>query len=84
LSDLRSKVLSIKEKLLDPFNVGGLEKEFEELLELMRKSSPEDMAEIKDDFEEIRELLSRNLGIISGGLKPLLERGQGGLFSRRV
>ncbi len=84
MSALREKVSLLKEKLLDPFNVDGLERDFEELLDLMKSSSPEDIVEVKNDFEEVRRLLSRNLGIISGGLKPLLERGQGGLFSRRV
>ncbi len=84
MSDLKSKISSLKERLLDPFNVNELEREFEELLELMRCSDPSEIREIKDDFEEVRELLFRNLEIISGGLKPLLERGKGGLFSRRV
>ncbi|NPA41603.1 MAG: hypothetical protein GXO18_04945 [Aquificae bacterium] len=81
---LKEKINTIKEKLLDPFNVNDLEREFEELLNLMKNSDPKDILSIREDFEEVRKLLSRNLSIISGGLKPLLEREQGSIFSRRV
>jgi hypothetical protein len=84
LSELRDKILSLKERLLDPFSVDGLEREFEELLRLMKGAKPDELAQVKEEFEEIRSLLMRNLEIISGGLKPILDRGQGGLFSRRV
>ena len=81
---LREKLESLKERLLDPFNVEGLEKEFEELLEMMRNSDPEEIRNARKDFEEVRELLIRNVEIISGSMRPLVERAQRGLFSRRV
>lgn len=82
--DLRRKVQDIREKLLDPFKAEGLEEEFKELYELMKRAKPEELRDVIEDFEEVRKLLMRNLSIIAGGLKPILERSQGGLFSRRV
>jgi len=82
--ELREKILGIRERLLDPFRTEGLEEEFEELYELMRKANPKELRSVAEDFEEVRRLLFRNLSIIAGGLKPILERSQGGLFSRRV
>jgi len=84
LQNLKGKLSSIREKLMDPFRVEGLEEDFAELLDILKKAKPEEIKSIKDDFEEVRRLLVRNLSIISGSLKPILERGQGGLFSRRV
>ncbi len=81
---LRDKLSSVREKLLDPFRVDGLEEEFEELLAIMRASSPQELVQVKEEFEELKYLLNRNLGIISGGLEPLLNKGKGSLFSRRV
>ena len=83
-SQLREKLRLIKEMLLDPFNVEGLEEELVELYEMMKKASPKDRAEVVDEYEEVRDLLGRNLSIISGSLKPVVERGRGRLFSRRV
>jgi len=82
--DLREKIHTIRERLLDPFRTDGLEEEFEELYELMRRANPEELRGVMEDFEEVRKLLFRNLSIIAGGLKPILERNQGVLFSRRV
>ncbi len=84
MQNLKGKLSSIREKLMDPFRVEGLEEDFAELLDILKKAKPEEIKSIKDDFEEVRRLLVRNLSIISGSLKPILERGQGGLFSRRV
>ena len=84
MSGLRDKIGSLKERLLDPFKVEGLEREFEELLELMQSSSPEELHEVREEFEKIKELLYRNVRIISGGLEPLLKRQEEGFFSRRV
>jgi len=83
-AELKKKILDVREKLLDPFLVSDLERDFRELYEVMSRASPEDIMSVKEEFEEIRKLLLRNLSIITGGLKPLLEREQGGLFSRRV
>ena len=79
---LREKVSEIREKLLDPFNWEGLERDFEELLLLVKEAKPEERLSIKEEFEEVKKLLERNLSIVSGSLEPLLKRG--GLFSRRV
>ena len=79
---LREKVLRIKERLLDPFDPEGLEREFEDLLTMVREAEPEDRISIREEFEEVKRLLVRNLSIVSGSLEPLLKRG--GLFSRRV
>lgn len=84
MKGIEEKLGCIKERLLDPFNVENLEKDFEELLGLMKKATPEELEKARGEFEEVKKLLSRNLSIISGSLKPILERGQGGLFSRRV
>ena len=84
MKPLEEKIRLVRERLLDPFNVEGLERDFEELLQLMKNSSPEDLGRVREEFEEVKELLMRNLSIISGGLKPILERGQGSIFSRRV
>jgi len=84
LSLLKEKVRALKERLLDPFSVDGLEKEFEELLSYVQKAEPDELLAIRDEFEEVKTLLSRNLEIISGGLKPLLREGQDSFFSRRV
>ncbi|RLJ69873.1 hypothetical protein BCF55_0130 [Hydrogenivirga caldilitoris] len=84
MEGIEEKLSRIKERLLDPFNVENLEKDFEELLGLMKKAAPEELEKARGEFEEVKKLLSRNLSIISGSLKPILERGQGGLFSRRV
>lgn len=81
---LREKLGRLKERLLDPFNVEGLEKEFEELLEMMRGSNPEEIRSVLEDFEEVKELLFRNAEIISGSVRPLVEKVQNGIFSRRV
>ncbi len=81
---LKQKLGEIRERLMDPFNVEYLEKDFKELYELIKKAPAEDTYLIKKEFEEIRKLLFRNLSLIAGGLKPLLEREKGSLFSRRV
>jgi hypothetical protein len=83
-SPLKEKISRIRELLLDPFRVEGLEKEIVELYEMMKKASPREVASVKKDYEEIRDLLGRNLSIISDSLKPVVKRGRGGLFSRRV
>ncbi len=83
-TDLERKISEVKSKLLDPFFIEDLEKDFRELYEILRSSTPEEATRIREEFEEVRRLLLRNLSIIAGGLKPILERGEGGLFSRRV
>ncbi len=84
MSSLKEKLELIRSKLLDPFRVEGLEEDFADFLEMVRKADPEELKSIEKDFQEVRRLLVRNLDIISGGLKPLLEREQGSFFSRRV
>ncbi len=84
MSPIKEKVRALKERLLDPFSVDGLDREFEELLSCVQKAEPDELLAIRDEFEEVKALLSRNLEIISGGLKPLLRKGQGSFFSRRV
>jgi len=84
LEDLREKLERLKDRLLDPFDVEGLERDFSELLELMKKASPQELREAQEVFEEVRALLVRNMDIISGSLKPVAERAYSGLFSRRV
>jgi len=83
-SELRRKILEVRDKLLDPFCGENIEEDFRELYGAFRRASPEEIVSVKEEFEEIRRLLLRNLSIIAGGLKPVLEKGQGGLFSRRV
>ncbi len=81
---IKERLESIKEKLLDPFNTDGLEEEFLSLLKLLESAEPDQRKVIAKDFEEVKGLLVRNLEIISGGLKPLLESDRGEFFSRRV
>ncbi len=81
---IKERLESIKEKLLDPFNTDGLEEEFLSLLKLLESAEPDQRKVIAKDFEEVKGLLVRNLEIISGGLKPLLEGDRGEFFSRRV
>ncbi|GEM_PF-2506844 len=83
-SQLKEKMARIKSLLLDPFRVEGLEREIIELYEMMKKAPPSEVASVKKEYEEIRDLLGRNLSIISESLKPVVKRGRGGLFSRRV
>jgi hypothetical protein len=79
---LKEKISKIKERLLDPFDTEGLERDLEELLNILRTAEPEDRLAIVEDFEEVKRLLRRNLSIITGSLEPLVRRG--GIFSRRV
>ncbi len=83
-SDLRKKILEVRDRLLDPFSVEDIERDFTELYSAFRRATPEEIVSVREEFEEIRRLLLRNLSIIAGGLRPVLEKGQGGLFSRRV
>ena len=79
---LRDKLKAVKERLLDPFDTEGLEKDFEELLDLFRSAKPRERLAVREEFEEVKALLERNLSIISGSLEPVIKRGN--LFSRRV
>ncbi|MDQ7039060.1 MAG: hypothetical protein Q9N26_07715 [Aquificota bacterium] len=79
---LKDKLRTVKERLLDPFDTEGLERDFEELLDLFRSARPEERVSVREEFEEIKELLERNLSIISGSLEPIIKRGN--VFSRRV
>ncbi len=82
LEKLREKLSRIRDKLLDPFDTEGIERELEEFLAMLRKASPEERKAVKEEFEEVKKLISRNLSIIEGYLEPAVKRG--GLFSRRV
>ncbi len=84
MTELREKILRIKERLLDPFKVDNLEEDFSDLLNLLKEADKREILEIREEFEEVKKLIERNLSIISGGLRPLLERTQGSIFSRRV
>ena len=81
---IKERLEAIKEKLLDPFNTEGLEEEFVSLLKLIESADWDQRRDIAKDFEEVKGLLVRNLEIILGGLKPLLEGDRGEFFSRRV
>ncbi len=81
---LREKIEGLKERLLDPFDVEGLDREFEELLEMMSRAEPGEIKGLQDEFEEVRKLVKRNMEIISGSIKPLVEKVQDGILSRRV
>ncbi|HIC97680.1 MAG TPA: hypothetical protein EYP11_04710 [Aquificaceae bacterium] len=83
MSALAEKVRFIKERLLDPFNVEGLDRDMEELCELMSTAKKEELIKVAKDFAQIKVLLGRNIGIVSGALELLIRR-HGSVFSRRV
>lgn len=82
MEGLKGKLREVKERLLDPFRVEGLEEEIGQLLEMVRRADRGELSDVEADLTEIKGLLMRNLEIISGALKPLLDRG--GMLSRRV
>ncbi|HIQ31502.1 MAG TPA: hypothetical protein EYH49_05015 [Aquifex aeolicus] len=83
MSALAEKVRFIKERLLDPFNVERLDRDMEELCELMSTAKKEELIKVAKDFAQIKVLLGRNIGIVSGALELLIRRHEG-VFSRRV
>ncbi len=84
MSQVKERLEALKRKLLDPFDVDGLEEEFALLLGTLKELPPEELEKVKRDWEEVKALLYRNLEIVSGGLKPLLRKANGSFFSRRV
>ena len=80
----REKLLEIRDTLLDPFSPDGLEEKFMELYGILSSMDAPQLRDVLPLYEEIRLLLYRNLEIISGSLKPIVERYSDSLFSRRV
>ncbi len=81
---MREKLTYLKERLLNPFDVEGIDKEMEDLFEVMKGATPEELAEVSREYEEVKGLLTRNVEIIGDSLKPILKKGLGGFISRRV
>lgn len=81
---MREKLAHLKGRLLNPFDVEGIDREMEELFEVMKLATPEELAEVSGEYEEVKELLIRNVEIIGDSLKPVLRKGLGSFISRRV
>ncbi len=63
--ELKEKIKALKERLKDPFDYEGLENEFIELEKMMREASPETLKEIAKDYEDVKNLIRRNLEIFA-------------------
>ena len=79
----REKALQVKEILKNPFDTKDLELKMAELYELMKGMNREELLAVREDYEEIKNLLNRNIEIVAGGLKPFLKL-ERGVISRRV
>ncbi len=79
----KEKAFQVKEILKNPFDTKDLEFKMAELYELMKGMNREELLEVREDYEEIKNLLNRNIEIVAGGLKPFLKL-ERGVISRRV
>lgn len=83
VEEFRNLVGEVKEILKNPFDTKDLELKLKKMYALMKNMSKEELLEVKRDYEEVKTLLSRNLEIIAGGVKPFLKL-ERGVISRRV
>ncbi|WP_164930748.1 hypothetical protein [Aquifex aeolicus] len=61
---LVEKLREVKEKIKNPFNYEGLEKDFMEIEELLEKASKEEVEKAYKEYEEVKRLFWRNVEIL--------------------
>ncbi|GAB6065281.1 hypothetical protein JCM9492_03730 [Aquifex pyrophilus] len=63
--ELKEKLKALKDRLKNPFDYEGLEREFMELESLIKNAKPEEVRESLKDYEEVKKLLRRNLELFA-------------------
>jgi len=81
---VKTLIDEIKTILLNPFKPYGLEKKLEELLNLMKEMEPKELALCKNDIEDIKRLMERNIDIVADSANNMAKLIRKKGFSRRV